>query len=183
MDVHLFSSDVPLTRGTVIWLLQAYLHWRSLLLEGRPGRTFHEEVGSPLVDDRRLNLRGLGSGTIGCRGFGVLEKLGWRSDMTEELHCYENAMSERLNGILNSTRTSRRRRRRSRRSRTPSASTTRSGFTRSWGSKRPRHSAKSRWDKQRESDGGHLPPGEGETTFQGVHQCFNRINQPSRTRC
>ena len=25
---------------------------------------------------------------------------GWRSSMTEELHCYENAMAERLNGIL-----------------------------------------------------------------------------------
>lgn len=30
----------------------------------------------------------------------ALEKLGWRSSMTEELHCYENAMAERLNGIL-----------------------------------------------------------------------------------
>ena len=25
---------------------------------------------------------------------------GWKSSMTEELHCYENAMAERLNGIL-----------------------------------------------------------------------------------
>jgi len=30
----------------------------------------------------------------------LLEKLGWRSSMTQELHCYENAMAERLNGIL-----------------------------------------------------------------------------------
>lgn len=30
----------------------------------------------------------------------ALERLGWRSSMTEELHCYENAMAERLNGIL-----------------------------------------------------------------------------------
>lgn len=30
----------------------------------------------------------------------ALRKLGWRSSMTEELHCYENAMAERLNGIL-----------------------------------------------------------------------------------
>ena len=30
----------------------------------------------------------------------ALEQLGWRSSMTEELHCYENAMAERLNGIL-----------------------------------------------------------------------------------
>lgn len=30
----------------------------------------------------------------------ALEKLGWKSSMTEELHCYENAMAERLNGIL-----------------------------------------------------------------------------------
>lgn len=29
-----------------------------------------------------------------------LEVLGWRSSMTEELHCYENGMAERLNGIL-----------------------------------------------------------------------------------
>ena len=31
---------------------------------------------------------------------GLLESLGWKSSMTEELHCYENAMAERLNGIL-----------------------------------------------------------------------------------
>ena len=30
----------------------------------------------------------------------ALEKLGWKSSMTEELYCYENAMAERLNGIL-----------------------------------------------------------------------------------
>jgi transposase InsO family protein len=30
----------------------------------------------------------------------LLEALGWRSSMTEELHCYENGMAERLNGIL-----------------------------------------------------------------------------------
>ena len=30
----------------------------------------------------------------------LLNALGWRSSMTEELHCYENAMAERLNGIL-----------------------------------------------------------------------------------
>lgn len=30
----------------------------------------------------------------------ALAELGWRSSMTEELHCYENAMAERLNGIL-----------------------------------------------------------------------------------
>ncbi len=30
----------------------------------------------------------------------ALEKLGWKSSMTEELHCCENAMAERLNGIL-----------------------------------------------------------------------------------
>jgi transposase InsO family protein len=30
----------------------------------------------------------------------LLETLGWRSSMTEELHCYENGMAERLNGIL-----------------------------------------------------------------------------------
>ena len=30
----------------------------------------------------------------------ALEKLGWKSSMTEALHCYENAMAERLNGIL-----------------------------------------------------------------------------------
>ena len=30
----------------------------------------------------------------------VLAALGWLSSMTEELHCYENAMAERLNGIL-----------------------------------------------------------------------------------
>ena len=29
-----------------------------------------------------------------------LDALGWKSSMTEELHCYENAMAERLNGIL-----------------------------------------------------------------------------------
>lgn len=29
----------------------------------------------------------------------ALEKLGWKSSMTEGLHCYENAMAERLNGI------------------------------------------------------------------------------------
>ena len=27
-------------------------------------------------------------------------KLGWKSSMTEELHCHGNAMAERLNGIL-----------------------------------------------------------------------------------
>lgn len=30
----------------------------------------------------------------------ALRKLGWKSSMTEELHCYENAMAECLNGIL-----------------------------------------------------------------------------------
>lgn len=30
----------------------------------------------------------------------LLKALGWQSSMTEELHCYENAMAERLNGIL-----------------------------------------------------------------------------------
>ena len=30
----------------------------------------------------------------------AIEKLGWKSSMTEELHCYENAMAERLNGIF-----------------------------------------------------------------------------------
>ena len=30
----------------------------------------------------------------------LLDTLGWRSSMTEELHCYENGMAERLNGIL-----------------------------------------------------------------------------------
>lgn len=30
----------------------------------------------------------------------VLASNGWVSSMTEELHCYENAMAERLNGIL-----------------------------------------------------------------------------------
>ena len=30
----------------------------------------------------------------------LLDTLGWKSSMTEELHCYENAMAERLNGIL-----------------------------------------------------------------------------------
>ena len=30
----------------------------------------------------------------------ILDDLGWKSSMTEELHCYENAMAERLNGIL-----------------------------------------------------------------------------------
>ena len=30
----------------------------------------------------------------------MLDSLGWKSSMTEELHCYENAMAERLNGIL-----------------------------------------------------------------------------------
>ena len=30
----------------------------------------------------------------------VLAALGWLSSRTEELHCYENAMAERLNGIL-----------------------------------------------------------------------------------
>ena len=30
----------------------------------------------------------------------VFAALGWLSSMTEELHCYENAMAERLNGIL-----------------------------------------------------------------------------------
>lgn len=29
-----------------------------------------------------------------------LDRLGWASSMTEKLHCYENAMAERLNGIL-----------------------------------------------------------------------------------
>lgn len=29
-----------------------------------------------------------------------LDALGWKSSMTEELHCYENGMAERLNGIL-----------------------------------------------------------------------------------
>ena len=29
-----------------------------------------------------------------------LERLGWTGSMTEVLHCYENAMAERLNGIL-----------------------------------------------------------------------------------
>lgn len=32
----------------------------------------------------------------------LLDSLGWRSSMTEELHCYENGMAERLNGILKS---------------------------------------------------------------------------------
>ncbi len=31
-----------------------------------------------------------------------LESYGWESSMTEVLHCYENAMAERLNGILKS---------------------------------------------------------------------------------
>ena len=30
----------------------------------------------------------------------LLDVLGWKSSMTEELHCYENGMAERLNGIL-----------------------------------------------------------------------------------
>lgn len=30
----------------------------------------------------------------------MLERLGWKSGMTEELHCHEYAMAERLNGIL-----------------------------------------------------------------------------------
>ena len=30
----------------------------------------------------------------------MLDDLGWKSSMTEELHCYENGMAERLNGIL-----------------------------------------------------------------------------------
>lgn len=30
----------------------------------------------------------------------LLDDLGWRSSMTEELHCYENGKAERLNGIL-----------------------------------------------------------------------------------
>ena len=30
----------------------------------------------------------------------MLDAIGWKSSMTEELHCYENAMAERLNGIL-----------------------------------------------------------------------------------
>ena len=30
----------------------------------------------------------------------LLNALGWKSSMTEELHCYENGMAERLNGIL-----------------------------------------------------------------------------------
>lgn len=30
----------------------------------------------------------------------ALDLLGWKSSMTEKLHCYENAMAERLNGIL-----------------------------------------------------------------------------------
>ncbi len=30
----------------------------------------------------------------------LLGTLGWKSSMTEELHCYENGMAERLNGIL-----------------------------------------------------------------------------------
>ena len=30
----------------------------------------------------------------------LLKELGWESSMTEVLHCYENAISERLNGIL-----------------------------------------------------------------------------------
>ncbi len=30
----------------------------------------------------------------------LLDDLGWRPSMTEELHCYENGMAERLNGIL-----------------------------------------------------------------------------------
>ena len=30
----------------------------------------------------------------------LLDALGWKSSMTEELHCYENGMAERLNGIL-----------------------------------------------------------------------------------
>jgi transposase InsO family protein len=30
----------------------------------------------------------------------LLDTLGWKSSMTEELHCYENGMAERLNGIL-----------------------------------------------------------------------------------
>ena len=33
-------------------------------------------------------------------GWGTVGALGWKSSMTEELHCYENAMAERLNGIL-----------------------------------------------------------------------------------
>ena len=37
----------------------------------------------------------------GSRAYrGKLDSLGWRSSMTEELHCYENGMAERLNGIL-----------------------------------------------------------------------------------
>lgn len=31
---------------------------------------------------------------------GLLAAHGWKSSMTEELHCYENGMAERLNGIL-----------------------------------------------------------------------------------
>ena len=30
----------------------------------------------------------------------LLDAIGWKSSMTEELHCYENGMAERLNGIL-----------------------------------------------------------------------------------
>ena len=42
--------------------------------------------------------RGSQYGSHAYRGF--LAALGWKSSMTEELHCYENGMAERLNGIL-----------------------------------------------------------------------------------
>ena len=64
----------------------------------------------------------------------LLEALGWKSSMTEELHCYENAMAERLNGILKCEYfldTSRRRPRRARQSRRRSGSTTTAASTRS----------------------------------------------------
>lgn len=42
--------------------------------------------------------RGCQYGSHAYRAF--LDALGWKSSMTEELHCYENGMAERLNGIL-----------------------------------------------------------------------------------
>lgn len=39
--------------------------------------------------------------TYACHAYrAMLDALGWRQSMTEVLHCYENSVAERLNGIL-----------------------------------------------------------------------------------
>ena len=54
-------------------------------LHGRAGLIHHSDRGS----------------TYACHAYrAVLDRYGWRQSMTEVLHCYENSVAERLNGIL-----------------------------------------------------------------------------------